>query len=421
MDLRNRLAEALGKIPSELLDATTQEMVAEARTSLEAAAAVDDVPTAVAFVGRSGSGKSTIVNALTGLEVSPVGPIRPTTTMAIMVGASGPVSLSSESEYVHVEGARQGFVLIDTPSWDHDPGAVMAAMAAASVVVLVVTPARYADLAVSELRDQVPNGVTTFVVLNRMTAEEDGRDELLASVRGIHGDVLVVEAGRDHSMLWDAIDEAAPRDRSAAQRRRVLDRAAAATARVVAERVTRQATEVGRVESAVAGFGRVVPPPVAVLENWDDTRSNVVSALRGVVAAVDGALVDAGGELGRRIFEGLTPITTAEVGSDVDAWGSSVEDRVAAAVRTWWRPKAARTVARRFAPRIGIDPNVPLPARLVRALGDRLASVREEAHASFLALVSSTADRRVGMWEESVSSLGAYTPGELLEAADAVG
>ena len=419
MTPRTRLVEALADIPAELLDEETRGLVGEAMTSLEAADSIDDEPLAVVVVGRSGSGKSTLVNALIKADVSAVGPLRPTTKVTVMAGSSGPASLPSESEYVHVSDAPSGIVLVDTPSWDHDRDAAATAMDLATVIVLVVTPARYADRAVAEIRSRIPKDATTFVVLNRAMRDADDWSELIASVEAIHGRVVVVEEGGGFEAVEQAIGSAATPDRSVASRRAVLDRSAAATAKVVAERLTRQATDVGRVEAAIAGYGRAVMPRVAVLEDWDETRSNVVAALRGVVAAVDGALVDAGGDLGRRIFEGLSPVTTAEVGASVDAWREEVEEILVSRVRTWWRPKAARELASRYAPRMGIDPEVALPARLVRTLGSRLHAVVDEAHASFETLVASTADNRVDAWTQSASRLGRYTPGNLLTAADA--
>ena len=57
-----------------------------------------------------------------------------------MAGGSGPVSVSVESEYVHVPGAPPGLLLVDTPPWEHDERAVRAAVTVADLVVLVLQP-----------------------------------------------------------------------------------------------------------------------------------------------------------------------------------------------------------------------------------------------------------------------------------------
>jgi len=75
----SELREALESVPSALLDEDDRRVRTETLVSLDALERFDVVPTVIAFVGSSGSGKSSLVNAALGAQISPSGPIRPTT------------------------------------------------------------------------------------------------------------------------------------------------------------------------------------------------------------------------------------------------------------------------------------------------------------------------------------------------------
>ena len=152
------LRSALLDIPTPLLGPDERRVRDEALASLEALSQFDIVPVAVTFVGSSGSGKSTIFNVCVGFDASPASVVRPTTTNIVMAGGSGPVSVAVESEYVHAINARPGVVFIDTPSWEHSAEAVEAAMDVADLVVVVVTPSRYAYAEVARLVASLPDG-----------------------------------------------------------------------------------------------------------------------------------------------------------------------------------------------------------------------------------------------------------------------
>lgn len=142
-------------------------------------------PLTVVFAGPTGSGKSTLVNTLSGLEVSVTGPVRPTTR--------GPVALTTEAHRASL--SRIGDVdcevmtgsapilssvaLIDTP--DLDSTAVENRATAeilidnADIVVFVTSVLRYADLVPWEiLRRAGSRGAPVINVLNRVTAGSAG-------------------------------------------------------------------------------------------------------------------------------------------------------------------------------------------------------------------------------------------------------
>ncbi|MER5892226.1 GTP-binding protein [Streptomyces sp. NPDC001876] len=143
--------------------------------------------TVVAIAGATGSGKSTLFNALACSQISETGLRRPTTSAPIACswtdGAAGlldrlavpgrlrrrPVQGNTD-----VDEALQGLVLVDLP--DHDSAAtghreqVDRVLALVDAVIWVVDPEKYADAALHEryLRPLAGHAEVTFVVLNQI-------------------------------------------------------------------------------------------------------------------------------------------------------------------------------------------------------------------------------------------------------------
>lgn len=144
-----------------------------------------DAPLTVVFAGPTGSGKSTLVNSLSGIEVSDTGPLRPTT--------KGPVVLASERHahsFDQISGVEcevavgrapilARLALIDTPDIDSttSENRVMAEilMDNADIVVFVTSALRYADLVPWEvLRRATSRGAPILHVLNRVGSDSAG-------------------------------------------------------------------------------------------------------------------------------------------------------------------------------------------------------------------------------------------------------
>ncbi|MFE2018386.1 GTP-binding protein [Streptomyces sp. NPDC059499] len=143
--------------------------------------------TVVAIAGATGSGKSTLFNALACSQISETGLRRPTTSAPIACswtdGAAGlldrlavpgrlrrrPVQGNTD-----VDEALQGLVLVDLP--DHDSAAtghreqVDRVLALVDAVIWVIDPEKYADAALHEryLRPLAGHAEITFVVLNQI-------------------------------------------------------------------------------------------------------------------------------------------------------------------------------------------------------------------------------------------------------------
>jgi GTP-binding protein EngB required for normal cell division len=144
--------------------------------------------TVVALAGATGSGKSSLFNALSGADFSPVGVRRPTTSRAhaCVWGVEGAAPLVEwlgvprrQTAWQHgdldlaQQGDLEGLVLLDLP--DHDSTAtehrleVDRLVELVDLLVWVVDPQKYADAALHEryLRKLAGHDAVTLVVLNQ--------------------------------------------------------------------------------------------------------------------------------------------------------------------------------------------------------------------------------------------------------------
>ncbi|UCA49058.1 50S ribosome-binding GTPase [Streptomyces sp. WA6-1-16] len=166
-----------------------RDTLAEAGRVLDEAAArqrLSSRHTVVAVAGATGSGKSTLFNALAGAPISDTGLRRPTTSQPIACswtdGAAGLLDRLAVPGRLRrrphpgpaaFDEALQGLVLVDLP--DHDSAAtehrdqVDRVLALVDAVIWVVDPEKYADAALHEryLRPLAGHAEVTFVVLNQ--------------------------------------------------------------------------------------------------------------------------------------------------------------------------------------------------------------------------------------------------------------
>ena len=174
--LREAVEAADGHLPLERL-APARDLLAKAgaRTALGDS-------TVVALAGATGSGKSSLFNALAGAEVSAPGVRRPTTgtAHALVVGGDGTTALLDWLGVPrrHVapdpDPALDGLVLLDLP--DHDSTAVAHRLEVdrlvelVDVLVWVLDPQKYADAAVHDryLRPHAEHAGVLVVVLNQV-------------------------------------------------------------------------------------------------------------------------------------------------------------------------------------------------------------------------------------------------------------
>jgi len=164
--------------------------------------------TIVALAGATGSGKSSLFNALTDLELAGVGVRRPTTSWALAC-AWGPEGAQDLLEWMGIPARHQvsrmsmldrssedqhldGLVLLDLP--DHDSTEVSHHLEMdrlvqyADLLVWVLDPQKYADAAIHDryIRPMAAYSDVTLVVLNQIDRIPAGqRDTALADVRRI--------------------------------------------------------------------------------------------------------------------------------------------------------------------------------------------------------------------------------------------
>ncbi|WP_417851982.1 GTPase [Streptomyces monticola] len=179
--------------------------LAEAGRVLDQAAArrgLSDRHTVVAIAGATGSGKSTLFNALAGVAISDTGVRRPTTAAPLACswtdGAAGlldrlaiPGRLRRRPLQNTGQGAPlEGLVLVDLP--DHDSAAtehrehVDRILTLVDAVIWVVDPEKYADAVLHEryLRPLAGHAEVTFVVLNQTDRlPGDAADQVLDDLR----------------------------------------------------------------------------------------------------------------------------------------------------------------------------------------------------------------------------------------------
>ncbi|MEU0956300.1 GTPase [Streptomyces niveus] len=158
--------------------------------------------TVVAIAGATGSGKSTLFNALAEVPISETGLRRPTTSAPIACvwseGAAGlldRLAIPGRLRRKPLAGGDgdeelEGLVLIDLP--DHDSAVVAhrdqvdRVLALVDAVIWVVDPEKYADAALHEryLRPLAGHAEITFVVLNQIDRlPGDAADQVLDDLR----------------------------------------------------------------------------------------------------------------------------------------------------------------------------------------------------------------------------------------------
>ncbi|RBM18052.1 GTPase [Streptomyces sp. PT12] len=165
------------------------DVLAEAGRVLDEAAARDRLPavyTAVAIAGATGSGKSTLFNALAGAQLSEAGVRRPTTATAVSCtweagGGQVPDGLlerlgipARARRRAHImDHALRGTILLDLPDHDSVDTAhreqVDRLLSLVDAVIWVVDPEKYADAVLHEryLRAFAGHADVSLIVLNQ--------------------------------------------------------------------------------------------------------------------------------------------------------------------------------------------------------------------------------------------------------------
>ncbi len=301
VDFAARLAAlgAAADLLGERVPAATRTDVQELTDRAGRRAALGAERTVVALAGSTGSGKSSLLNAVAGIELALTGVRRPTTshTLACVWGEEGSTDLldwlgiaptrrlAQESELGPDPGRLRGLVLLDLP--DHD--SMVAAhrdevdrlVGLVDVLVWVVDPQKYADAVLHEqyLRHLSAHGAVVVVVLNqvdRLTGDQ--QQQCLTDLQGlltrdglVDVPVLPVSATRGDGVA----DLRALLVQAVQSRRASADRLAADVSRLAG----RLAVEAG-VDDAV----RAAPADAVAIAGAEDALARRVAAAVGVDA-----------------------------------------------------------------------------------------------------------------------------------------
>lgn len=193
--LANALARRIASAPGEEREARADALWHHVVDYLLPRAADLDAPLLVVILGSTGSGKSSLLNALAGSAVSPSGVLRPTTRRPIAVihpddggGRIASVAETSGLELRPDPSARAGLVLVDAPDFDsveeENRERALALLEVADLVVFVTTATRYADHVPWEVLGRVrQRGVPLLTVLNRLPPGADDADAVIRDYR----------------------------------------------------------------------------------------------------------------------------------------------------------------------------------------------------------------------------------------------
>lgn len=224
-----------GVLPDAALEEALQVLE---RASMRRSLSADH--TVVGFFGATGSGKSSLFNAVSGAEIATAAVRRPTTSepLAGVWGAEGSAPLLDwlEVRHRHHAAAVDGFadegtglILLDLPDFDSTREAnrqvVQRMVGLVDVLVWVMDPQKYADAAVHQgfLRPLASHGAVTLVVLNQVDRlPERDVQPVLESLRGILageglGSVRILPAS---ALTGDGIDAVRAAIRNVAVQRR---------------------------------------------------------------------------------------------------------------------------------------------------------------------------------------------------------
>jgi GTP-binding protein EngB required for normal cell division len=250
--------------------------------------------TVVTLAGGTGSGKSSLFNAVCGLDLSPVGMRRPMTSLAHAcvwgLDGAGPLldwlAVDKRFRYARASaldrtvggtGSLQGLVLLDLP--DHDSiqalhrAEVDRFVAVADLLVWVVDPQKYADASLHRnyIVPFAQHAGVTLIVLNQVDRLQP--EEVQECVSDLRRLLEAEGLSRPRILTTSAVADGGVDG----FREVLVDTVAARRARV--ERLT---ADIDRLAERFAYFRVAAPPPAAIA---DERIITLIDALTGAAGA----------------------------------------------------------------------------------------------------------------------------------------
>ena len=286
--LANALARRIASAPGEEREARADSLWHHVVEYLLPRAADLDAPLLVVILGSTGSGKSSLLNALAGGAVSPSGVLRPTTRrpLAVIHPDDGGGRIATVAEHSGLElrtdaNARRGLVLVDAPDFDsvelENRERALGLLEVADLVIFVTTATRYADQVPWEVLGRVrQRAVPLLTVLNRLPPGADDADAVVRDYRELLARGGVIEQAASGTLEVVAVAEGA-----LDEARDALDADAVASVRDALDRLVASREE--RRELArrgLAGALTGVPEAVEAIAGQIDEEQRAVAELR---------------------------------------------------------------------------------------------------------------------------------------------
>jgi len=416
------LHSALDDVPAALLDLEATRVLDGVSSSLDVVERAQADRPVVVLVGPTGAGKSFLFNAIVGADASPEGALRPTTSSVVIAGAPTPSLRRQVPDATILENVDIGFTLVDMPAWDESSPESATRVPACDLVVLVLSPIRYADASVAALWASL-DPERTLVVLNRVAATREETRDLVASVSDMYGKEPYVISQNDlpGPTISDHIADQIPISRTDVVAS-IMVRTAAAGARFIVREVTSAAPDLGRVSSAVDGIADCSADVSRydVQVSWEGTRDAIIERFAIDIRDRDDTIVRMSDtELAERALESIGPWDDGEdLASDLDTWRDRCVSTFSDAASIRWRRSSAQQLIDRFSWSTSINPEIVAPKRFVRVLGERLDGVSDQMQSDLETLICSHLDARLKTWRGTLEGLGDYKPGALASAAD---